>query len=158
MDDWIQIISNQWYRTISTREIKLVCYELNVLSIEHINLSHVNLNKVSSHGKIIMDAANMSSEILRTLTHIQIKSIVNKVCSRSMKKKRLWQVLLIFESIYLKYIKSLQSERKSELSISNKMWQHVFRSGKDLTLWIKCIIKGIYYAFTRKPEYGWLAW
>ena len=33
------------------------------------------------------------------------------------------------ESLYLKYPKSLQSERKYELSVSNEMWQHVFRSG-----------------------------
>ena len=32
-----------------------------------------------------------------------------------------------FKSIYLKYVKFLQSGRKSELSISNKMGQHVFR-------------------------------
>ena len=30
-----------------------------------------------------------------------------------------------FKSIYLKYPKSLQSERKYDLSISKKMWQHV---------------------------------
>ena len=34
-----------------------------------------------------------------------------------------------FKSIYLKYLKYLQSEREYELSISNKMWQRVFISG-----------------------------
>ena len=37
-----------------------------------------------------------------------------------------------FESIYLKHLNSLKSERKYELSILNKMWQHVFISGSQI--------------------------
>ena len=37
-----------------------------------------------------------------------------------------------FESIYLKYLEPLQYERKYEISISNKIWQHVFRSGSRM--------------------------
>ena len=47
-------------------------------------------------------------------------------CSRSMELKCHRQFFSTFESIYLKYLKSLQSGRKSELSISNEMWQNVF--------------------------------
>ena len=34
-----------------------------------------------------------------------------------------------FKSKYLKYLRYIQSKQKSELSISNKLWNHVFRSG-----------------------------
>ena len=37
------------------------------------------------------------------------------------------KLYLIFKSRYLKYFISLKSERKFELSISNEMWQHIFR-------------------------------
>ena len=48
----IQILSDQWYRTLPTHDITWVCCELNGLSREYITRSHVNLNKVVLCGKI----------------------------------------------------------------------------------------------------------
>ena len=52
MYDWIQIISNQWYRTLSTHEITWVCCELNGSSREYITRSHIKLNKFGLRGKM----------------------------------------------------------------------------------------------------------
>ena len=57
----------------------------------------------------------------------QERLAINEAGSQFMERKRYWQVLSTFKSRYLKYPKSLESERKFDLSISNEMWQHVFR-------------------------------
>ena len=60
----------------------------------------------------------------------QERLAIDKYGSRSIEWKLYRQVLyIIFKSRYLKYFKSLESERKFELSVSNEMWQHVFRYG-----------------------------
>ena len=53
---------------------------------------------------------------------------------------------LTFKLYYLKYIKSLKSKRKFELSISKEMWQHVFRSvfGSYIFLFLG-YVPGLYF-------------
>ena len=52
MYDWIHIISNQWYITLSIHYITWIYCGPNKLSRKHITRSHVNLNKVITRGKI----------------------------------------------------------------------------------------------------------
>ena len=92
--------------------------------------SHANLNKV---GAALMKQKCHQRYYKKILVsdylsfNRQERLVINEDGSQSMKQKLYWQLLSIFKSGYLKYSKSLESERKFELSISNKIWQHVFR-------------------------------
>ena len=131
MDDLIQILSNQWYITISTYNITWVCCELNGLSREHLKNSHVNLNKVGPHDK-------MSSMQKKWHWRYYINFLISEYLSYNQQNtlaidgmKISSMVFIDFESKYLKYLKSLQYEQKSELRISNEMWKYVFRSDPE---------------------------
>ena len=52
MDDWINIIYNQWNITLSIHYITRIYCELNGLLIEYIARSHVNPNKVVACDKM----------------------------------------------------------------------------------------------------------
>ena len=54
---------------------------------------------------------------------------INESGLQSTEQKYYRRVLSILKSRYLKYTKYLLNERKSDISISNEMWQRVFRSG-----------------------------
>ena len=94
--------------------------------------SHVNLNNFGAssierkcHRRYYINifvSAYLSFNWLERLA-------IDKSGSRPMEKKLYRRLLSIFKSRYLKYSKFLESEHRSELSISNEMWQHVFRSG-----------------------------
>ena len=61
----------------------------------------------------------------------QERLAIDKSGSWSMEQKRYRRVLSIFKSLYLKYFKSIESERKFELSISNGMWQKISDPDSD---------------------------
>ena len=69
----------------------------------------------------------MSLLILRKFPHIIIYILWSKnhACDWWIFFSKM--VFSTFKPIYLKYLKSLQYRWKSELSISNEIWQHVFR-------------------------------
>ena len=70
----------------------------------------------------------MSLEVLHKFPDIQIYIPWPKQYAHDRWKMFSSMVFSNFESIYFKYLKSLQSGSKYELIISNKMWQNVFRS------------------------------
>ena len=71
---------------------------------------------------------------------------INKAGSRSMKRKRYRQVISYFQITIPQFFKSLESERKFELSISNEMWQRVFISGVRSYIFIFIgYIPGLYF-------------
>ena len=60
-------------------------------------------------------------------SYSNIYLVINKSCSRTMQKKT-FRVFSTFESIFLKYLKSLQSGCKLDLFVPKNMWAHLFRS------------------------------
>ena len=67
-----------------------------------------------------------------------------QIHARDRQKKYHQQIFFsMFKIKNLKYLKYLQSERKYELSISKKMWQHVYRSGSR----IKCFHLFIFISY-----------
>ena len=83
--------------------------------------SHVNLNKVGSRGQ-------MSSMQQKFHGQYYVSFFISEYLSRDQKSmiaidttKISSTVFSTFESIYLKYLKSLKSGRKFELRISNYM-------------------------------------
>ena len=129
MNGCIYILSKQWYRTLSTHEITLVCCELNRLSSEHIKRSHINLSKVSLWGQISSMQQNFHRHYYLNFLIYEYLSCNPQIAIVINGTKISLAFSQFFESIYLKYIKYLQSECKSYLRISNEMQQHVFRSG-----------------------------
>ena len=93
--------------------------------------SHVNLNKV---GASLMEQECHQRYDINILISAylsrnwQERLVIDESRLRLMEQKHYRWVWSIFKSRYLKYSKSLESNRKFELSILNKMWQHVFRS------------------------------
>ena len=137
MDDWIQILPNQWYITISTHEITWVYYELKVLPREYIACSHINLNTVGSRDKV----SSMQQKCHRWY---YVNTLISEYLScnrqgwlaidgtwlRPMERKCHRQVLSIFLNHDISNISNLcKSERKFELIISNEMWQYFFIPG-----------------------------
>ena len=98
--------------------------------------SHINLNKVGSRGQI-----SYMQKKCHWWYHVNL--LISEYISRYQKrmlaidaKKITLMVFSNFKSIYLKHVKSLQSGRKIEFSISNDMWPHVFRSEVGLYIFI----------------------
>ena len=63
-----------------------------------------------------------------------------------------------FESIYLKYLKFIQSGRRFELRISNDMWPHVFRSKVVLYIFIFFVTYLVYIFFSSYVAIVHLLW
>ena len=60
------------------------------------------------------------------------------------------KLYLILKSKYLKYFKSLESERKFELNISNEMWKRVFISGVGSYIFTYLgYVPGLYFVSSR---------
>ena len=93
--------------------------------------SHVNLNEV---GASSMERKRHQRYYINILISAylscnwQERLVIDESRLRSMERKHYRRILSIFKSRYLKYPKSLESNRKFELRISNEMWQHIFRS------------------------------
>ena len=103
-----------------------------IIEIIYYANSHVNLNKVGTSSIKRKCHCRYYIHILVS-TYLSLnwqeRLTINEAGLRSMEQKRYQRVLPIFKSQCLKYSKYLESECKFELSISNEMWQHVFRSG-----------------------------
>ena len=137
MDDWIQILSNQWYITLSTHEIIWACCELNRLSRERIKCSHVNLNKVGSGGQYLSMQqkfhwryAKKSSTVLHKFPPIWISILesINHTCN--LWKKISSMLLLIFPDQYISNISNIYNHNVN-MSLASKMKcdNMFFRSG-----------------------------
>ena len=101
-------------------------YQDNILRNSHVNLNGVSASSMERkfHRRYyinILVSAYLSC-------NWQERLAIDEAFSRSMELKHYRRVLSVFKSWYLKYPISLESNRKFELSISNEMWQHVFRS------------------------------
>ena len=115
MNDWIQIISNQWYITLLTHDITWFCCKLNRLSREV--KFHWCIKKIINGTTYILSYPN-TYPIINKATLLINGTKMSSTCFSQFS-----------ESMYLKYLKSLQYEWKYELRISNEMWKHVCRSG-----------------------------
>ena len=93
--------------------------------------SYVNLNKVIAssmewkfHQRYYINM--ILSEYV--LFNLKERLAIDEAGSQSMEQKRYRRVLYMYKYRYFKYSNSMEFEHKFELSISNEMWQHVFRS------------------------------
>ena len=73
-----------------------------------------------------INTVKISSTVLRKFPHIQIYIPWLTKHARYQCNKNIIDGFSTFESMYLKYLKSLQSGHKFELRISDDMWQHDF--------------------------------
>ena len=101
-------------------------YQENILRNLRVNLNKVGASLVEQkcHQRYYINvpiSAYLSFNLQEQLA-------IDEAGSQSMEPKRYRRVLSIFKSRYLKYLKYIESNRTFELSISNEMWQYVFRS------------------------------
>ena len=147
------MISNNLHITLSTHETTWFCCELNVLPREHITRSHLNLHRVglrsqisSMQRKYHQQHAKMSSTVIHKFTHIWLSILytTNHTCDR-------WNENFIngfsrfLESIYFKYIKSLQSK----LEFEPKSY-HIFHIFSYVPSFIYFLLVCGNYSFTLK--------
>ena len=133
MDDWIKILSNQWYRPLSIHDITRIYCEINGLSWEYIVCSRVKLNKVffcdnmSSMEQKCHQCYYVNLLIFEYIScNQQGRLVIDGTGSWSMKRKISLTGLIDFSNHDISNISNLyKSERKFELSISNEMWQKI---------------------------------
>ena len=119
-------------------------YQENILCNSHVNLDKVGASSMERkfHWQYYINI--LVSGYL--LFNWQERLVIDEAESRSMEQKRYRRVLSILKSWYLKYSKYLESESKFKLSISKKMWQHVFRSAVRSYIFIFLgYIPGLYF-------------
>ena len=136
MNDWIQILSNQWYRTLSIHDITRIHCELNGLSRAYIARSHVHLNMVGSRDKISSiekkyhQRYHINFCISKYLYYDQqYRLMIDVTGLLSIKLKYYWRVLSIFESWYLKFQKIRTyiwaEHRKWNVTILFQIWSRI---------------------------------
>ena len=135
MDGWINIISNQWCRTLATHDITwILLWTKFIIKRTKMSLMQKQFHQLYCFNFLISEYLSFNQQ---SHSHYKWnKNIIDGSFSR------------FFKSKYLKYIKYIHSEQKYELSISNKMWQHVFRSGSRIIYFHIFVFSVLYLVYT----------
>ena len=119
MDDWIQILSNQWYRTLSIHDITRICCEINRLPREHITRSHVNLIKVGFCGKMSTMQQKISLTVTGKFTHVQIFTLYSKKHACNWRKKTVINGFFDFLNQKISNVSNIHNTNKNPSLASN---------------------------------------
>ena len=142
MDDWIQILFNQWYITLLANDITWVCCELNKLRkvynvisrywshVQRIYVYWIRLDRVL---KDVIDTTKFSSKVvlIGSFTNILIYTpwLINHAHACKHQDGFLFFTTILFfftfQTIYLKYLKTLKLEEKLSLA-SQTMCDRMF--------------------------------
>ena len=114
--------------------VKLMDYQDNILHIH--TLTWIMLAQVIKYhwwNRNVIDGTRLISSYLNIHPGLDKAGSWSIMLARDQWNENIIDVFYrFFKSWYLKYHKYIESEHKFKLSISNEMWQHIFRSAVRL--------------------------